>query len=55
MKKFDENYKLLSGMYQDGYFPDFLVDKIRDLIRDAVDLLETGKGIRESFRANSMR
>ncbi len=43
MKKFDENYKLLSGMYQDGYFPDFLVDKIRDLIRDAVDLLETGE------------
>ncbi len=25
MKKFDSNYKLLEEMYEDGYFPDFLV------------------------------
>ena len=24
--------KLLRGMYRDGYFPDFLVDKVRDVI-----------------------
>lgn len=29
MKKFDQDYKLLADMYQDGYFPDFLVDKVR--------------------------
>lgn len=26
MKKFDESYKLLRSMYNDGYFPDFPVD-----------------------------
>lgn len=41
MKKFDENYELLADMYQDGYFPDFLVDKIKVLIQNVVALLET--------------
>lgn len=41
MKKFDTNYKLLETMYQDGYFPDFLVDKIKFLIQDVIDFLET--------------
>lgn len=43
MKKFDESYKLLGDMYNDNYFPDFLVDKIRDLIRNVIDFLETGE------------
>ena len=30
MKKFDSNYTLLEGMYRDGYFQDFLVDKVKD-------------------------
>lgn len=29
MKTFDPNYKLLDEMYQDDYYPDFLVDKVR--------------------------
>lgn len=33
MKKFDTDYRLLAAMYRDGYFPDFLVDKIRVLER----------------------
>lgn len=41
MKKFDENYKLLFDMYQDGYFPDFLVDKIKELIQSVIAFLET--------------
>lgn len=41
MKKFDENYELLAAMYQDDYFPDFLVDKIKMLIQNVIDLLET--------------
>lgn len=41
MKKFDENYELLADMYQDGYFPDFLVDKIKVLIQNVIALLET--------------
>jgi hypothetical protein len=43
MKKFDTDYKLLKDMYQDGYFPDFLVDKIRDLVQNVVAFLETGE------------
>lgn len=27
MKAFDTNYQLLAEMYQDDYFPAFLVDK----------------------------
>ena len=27
MKTFDPNYKLLDEMYQDNYYPTFLVDK----------------------------
>lgn len=43
MKKFDEDYKLLADMYQDGYFPDFLVDKVRDQVEEVVAFLETGE------------
>jgi hypothetical protein len=43
MKKFDADYKLLEDMYEDGYFPDFLVDKIRDLIENVITFLETGE------------
>ena len=32
--------KLLEGMYRDGYFPDFLVDKVRDVIIDACREIE---------------
>jgi len=40
MNKFDENYVLLKDMYDDGYFPDFLVDKIKNLILDLIAYLE---------------
>lgn len=43
MKKFDADYVLLEGMYKDGYFPDFLVDKVKKLIQDIIELLETGE------------
>lgn len=43
MKRFDENYKLLEEMYSDKYFPDFLVDKIKALVRDVIEFLETGE------------
>lgn len=41
MKKFDEDYKLLSEMYQDEYFPDFLVDKVRNQVQKVIGFLET--------------
>lgn len=43
MKKFDESYKLLEEMYNDEYFPDFLVDKVKALIQNVIDYLETGE------------
>ena len=42
MKKFDADYPLLKEMYADDYYPDFLVDKIRDEIRNVIAFLETG-------------
>ena len=43
MKKFDPNYKLLDEMYQDDYYPAFLVDKVKDEIQKVIDLLESGE------------
>ncbi|MCI8407800.1 MAG: hypothetical protein HFJ09_00800 [Lachnospiraceae bacterium] len=43
MKKFDADYILLEDIYKDGYFPDFLVDKVKELIQDIIELLETGE------------
>lgn len=42
MKTFDPNYKLLDEMYQDEYYPDFLVDKVKDALQKVIDLLERG-------------
>lgn len=42
MKKFDDKYKLLQEMYRDGYFPDFLVDKVKHEIEIVITYLETG-------------
>ncbi len=50
MKKFDENYKLLEEMYLDGYFPDFLVDKVRGLVQDVIAFLETGERDKEKIQ-----
>ena len=43
MKAFDPNYKLLDEMYQDEYYPDFLVDEVREALQKVVDLLESGE------------
>lgn len=43
MKAFDPNYKLLDEMYQDEYYPDFLVDKVKNKLQKVIDLLESGE------------
>ncbi len=43
MKAFDTSYKLLDEMYQDEYYPNFLVDKVKDELQKAINLLETGE------------
>ncbi len=42
MKTFDPDYPLLDEMYRDPYYPDFLVDKIRDKLQKVIVLLESG-------------
>lgn len=43
MKAFDSNYQLLGEMYEDEYFPDFLVDKVKNELQKVIDLLENGE------------
>lgn len=43
MKKFDADYKLLAEMYQDDYYPEFLVDKVRALLEEVIQALEAGE------------
>ena len=43
MKAFDPNYKLLEEMYQDNYYPTFLVDKVKDELQKVIALLESGE------------
>lgn len=43
MKKFDESYILLKDMVNDDYFPEFLVEKIKELIVPVIGLLENGE------------
>jgi hypothetical protein len=43
MKAFDASYLLLDEMYQDEYYPDFLVDKVKNELQKVIDLLETGE------------
>ncbi len=43
VKAFNANYKLLDEMYQDEYYPDFLVDKVKGQLQKVIDLLERGE------------
>ena len=43
MKAFDPNYKMLDEMYQDEYYPDFLVDKVKEELQKVIRLLESGE------------
>ena len=43
MKTFDANYRLLEEMYQDEYYPDFLVDKVKTELQKVITLLEGGE------------
>ena len=43
MKSFDTNYTLLEDMIHDDYYPEFLVDKIKEQILSVIRLLEQGE------------
>ncbi|MEK5332350.1 DUF5713 family protein [Lysinibacillus sp. FSL W8-0992] len=42
MKKLDSEFKYLSDMYEDSYYPSFLVDKIKSNIIKVVHFMEEG-------------
>ena len=55
MKPFDQNYKLLNEMYRDEYYPNFLVDKIRNWLQEVIDLLESGETDIEVVQAQLLK
>ena len=48
MKKIDENYIYLESMYEDSYFPKFLVDKIKNLLEELAEYLEEEPSLEEA-------
>ncbi len=38
-----KNHDFLTEMYRDGYFPDFLVDKIKTVLVELCEAIETNK------------
>ena len=43
MKRFDPSYSLLEEMYQDDYYPNFLVDQVKAEIQKVIVLMESGE------------
>ncbi len=52
MKRFDPRYSLLEEMYQDDYYPNFLVDQVKAEIQKVIDLLESGETDTEIIQEN---
>ena len=50
MEKFDEKLYLVD-MYRDPYYPDFLVNKVKGLIVEVVNYLETGEQDMDQIQA----
>ena len=42
-----QNYNFLKVMYQDGYFPNFLVDKIKAILLDLCEEIEANQPLDE--------
>lgn len=51
-KKLPEDFEYLQDMYADSYFPDFLVDKIREAIKETVAFIESGNHSIEDIQAS---
>lgn len=50
VKKLPPDFKYLQEMYEDGYFPDHLVDKIKSLIQAVVSFIEEGGHSKEEIQ-----
>lgn len=40
MDRFDDQYILLEELYEDSFYPDFLIDKVKYLLEDFINYLE---------------
>ncbi|PZF73340.1 DUF5713 family protein [Taibaiella soli] len=49
-KKLSTDFEYLKDMYADDYFPDFLVDKVRDAIKKVVSFIEEGNHSNEEIQ-----
>ncbi len=50
-KKLPADFEYLKDMYGDDYFPNFLVDKVRDLIKTTVSFIEEGNHSNDEIQA----
>lgn len=50
MQKFDETHMLLESMYEDHYYPKFLVDKLKYILMQLVLYLDSGKRKKEEIQ-----
>ena len=51
-KKLPEDFEYLKDMYEDEYFPDFLVDKVKELIKQTVSFIEEGNHSKDEIQAS---
>lgn len=50
-KKLPADFEYLKDMYQDGYYPDFLVDKVKKVIKSTVSFIEEGTHTKDEIQA----
>ena len=53
MKKLPADFEYLKEMYADEYFPKFLVDKLRETVREIVSYLEKGPHSKKEVQKES--
>src|SRR4051812_17596121 len=49
-KKLPEDFEYLKDMYEDDYFPDFLVDKLKNVIKETVKFIEEGNHTKDEIQ-----
>ena len=52
MDSFDDQYILLEELYEDSFYPDFLIDKIKYLLEDFINFVEYDNIARECLIRN---
>lgn len=48
---FGEDFQMLTDMYNDEYFPDFLVDKVKNELEKVIAFLETGERDKDKIQS----